>query len=876
MAKKKQLKELPLLKEIRDFQQTSLLETDGALDYKVGDYIKDNLKHSLRPYQAQALYALNYTQTRDKDYKQLLFNMATGSGKTDTMAAVILYMYVEYGYQNFLFVANTNAVISKTKENFLNDNSPKYLFNTPISIDGQRIEIKSVNRFPVIQEPGVIYLKLTTIQSLANELGSARENGLTYEELEKNKLVVLADEAHHFNASTKSQKVEEKSWEILLNKIRNSNPDNRQFEFTATIDIDKELIYEKYKDKIVYKYDLDRFMNDGYSKNVYRLEAQNEDSVKMLNAVLLSQYRKRIARREGIENFKPVILFKSNRVANSTQAKDDFLKMIDDLSAEKIADFLAEQNSVNHSTTLRRVYGYWMKQNFAETVVELKRDFKPLTIINVNDTAREGVLGDKNDFNNLNTLEDVNNPLRVIFAVAKLTEGWDVLNLYDIVRIGEQPVTTSQTNSEAQLIGRGARYNPFMYKGERSYTRRFDRSNPDLELLESLFYHTINDVKYINNLLKSFDKMNLVSESDNDNDYSVYTATVKDSFKKSKAYKYGRLWHNQLEDVPESAYNNLGSYGFDRNVITIDMNDSILEHSRNQESKIGEASSREVIIADFSKSSDLRLLKKAMSRDKFFRFAELAKWIPNLKSLNEFMVSEKWLGNLRINATVPYNRLNSSQDNNFKLTVVDRALSQVKSAIKKNYLKKRGTNRFESVPLKDVVIDYTKRVSNNNTGMQSIVKPEPMNKDDWFVYDQAIVDGLEKSLIELVRGLVIELKKDYEEVFLIRNEETINKLKLYDFNSDNSNEVSHYEGFMPDFLLYLNDGQVTYQLFIEPKGEHLIERDSWKERLLNKIKPENIEFIGEDDNARLYGVKFFRYGKGNEVETSIKEILKQE
>ena len=160
--------------------------------------------------------------------------------------------------------------------------------------------------------------------------------------------------------------------------------------------------------------------------------------------------------------------------------------------------------------------------------------------------------------------------------------------------------------------------------------------------------------------------------------------------------------------------------------------------------------------------------------------------------------------------------------------------------------------------------------------MQSIVKPEPMNKDDWFVYDQAIVDGLEKSLIELVRGLVIELKKDYEEVFLIRNEETINKLKLYDFNSDNSNEVSHYEGFMPDFLLYLNDGQVTYQLFIEPKGEHLIERDSWKERLLNKIKPENIEFIGEDDNARLYGVKFFRYGKGNEVETSIKEILKQE
>lgn len=875
MAKGKQLKELPLLKEIKEFQeQLNLFKIDEALDYKVGDYIKDNLKHSLRPYQAQALYALNYTQTRDKKYRQLLFNMATGSGKTDTMAAVMLYMYVEYNYQNFIFVANTNAVVSKTKENFLNETSPKYLFDTPISIDGQRIEIRPVNRFPVIQEPGIIYLKLTTIQSLANELGSSRENGLTYEELEKNRLVILADEAHHFNASTKSQKVEEKSWEILLDKIRNSNEDNRQFEFTATIDIDKELVYEKYKDKIVYKYDLDRFMNDGYSKNVYRLEAQNEDSVKMLNAVLLSQYRKRVAQRVGIENFKPVILFKSNRVANSKQAKVDFLEMIANLNVEKLANFLTEQNSVSHSTTLKRVYKYWMHQDFAETVIELRRDFRPFTTINVNDTAKEGVLGDKNDFNNLNTLEDINNPFRTVFAVAKLTEGWDVLNLYDIVRIGEQPITASQTNSEAQLIGRGARYNPFVYQGKKSYTRRFDRSNPDLELLESLFYHTINDVEYINNLLKSFNKLNLVTESDSENDFSIFTATVKEKFKKSKVYKFGKLYRNQLEEVPESAYNSLGSYGFNRDTITIDKNDSTLEHTRNEEIRLDEVSSREVIIADFSKDRDLRLLKKAMSRDTFFRFAELSKWIPTLKSLDEFMTSKNWLGNLRINATVPYNKLDFQQDNNFRLTVVDQALAQVKSSIKSNYLKLRGTNKFEAIPLKEVVIDYQKRVSKNTTSIQAKIRPEPMDRDDWFVYDQAIVDGLEKSLIEMIRGLVVELKKEYKEVFLIRNEETINKLKLYDFGNDGSSYIAHYEGFMPDFLLYLDNGAVTYQLFIEPKGEQLLERDSWKEKLLKKINPKNIELIGENADVRLYGVKFFRYGNGREIETEITKLLK--
>ena len=71
----------------------------------------------------------------------------------------------------------------------------------------------------------------------------------------------------------------------------------------------------------------------------------------------------------------------------------------------------------------------------------------------------------------LNSLGNINNPIRVVFAVAKLNEGWDVLNLYDIVRISEGAGTTrTATDSEAQLIGRGARYFPFVYEGERKVT----------------------------------------------------------------------------------------------------------------------------------------------------------------------------------------------------------------------------------------------------------------------------------------------------------------------------------------------------------------------------------------------------------------------
>jgi type III restriction enzyme len=78
------------------------------------------------------------------------------------------------------------------------------------------------------------------------------------------------------------------------------------------------------------------------------------------------------------------------------------------------------------------------------------------------------------------TLEDENNPIRAVFAVQKLNEGWDVLNLFDIVRLyedrdGKDGKPGKTTLSEAQLIGRGARYYPFaLEEGEDKFVRKYD------------------------------------------------------------------------------------------------------------------------------------------------------------------------------------------------------------------------------------------------------------------------------------------------------------------------------------------------------------------------------------------------------------------
>ena len=76
----------------------------------------------------------------------------------------------------------------------------------------------------------------------------------------------------------------------------------------------------------------------------------------------------------------------------------------------------------------------------------------------------------------LNSLEDENNEIRAIFAVKMLDEGWDVLNLFDIVRLYDtrdgrwtrdgKYIPGNTTIAERQLIGRGARYYPFKVNKE--------------------------------------------------------------------------------------------------------------------------------------------------------------------------------------------------------------------------------------------------------------------------------------------------------------------------------------------------------------------------------------------------------------------------
>lgn len=863
MARKKGIPEEKInLKLLNWLNDTSLFNQDKGMQ-KLPLYIKQNLKHSLRDYQFSAIHNLDAVEKlneKDDSYNQLMFYMATGSGKTDIMAAIILYMYQSYDYQCFLFTTSTTAVVNKTIDNLTNIASPKYLYKNPIVIDGQRISIKAVSEFPIMLEKGTIYLKFTGIQQLSNDINSPRENGITEESLKKHSLVILADEAHHFNVGTRSKKEDttNKSWEALLDKIRSLNPKNQQFEFTATIDLHNPYIYHKYQNKIIAQYDLSKFINDGYSKQVYRLQANNSDEDKMLNAVLLSQYRKRMAQNMGISDFKPVILFKSNTIKKSNDTNEQFLSMISNLTAESLQDFIQFQNRSTQSEALSLAYKYWLKQDFGETVAELKRDFQELTTINANDSGKKDILDNESVAQKLNTLESPDNPVRSVFAVAKLSEGWDVLNLYDIVRIGEKNINPNDTNAEAQLIGRGARYNPFIYKGKKSYDRRFDDRKPEIQLLERLYYHTINNPQYLENLRKSLDAINLpVNE---DTKYKVYTAKVKNSFKRTNTYKHGNVYYNIVEVVPEDHYDSIQKYGFDPDTTEpINMISATTEHKIDTGADKDNSSLFPIVnVAMFSNPSDKALIRTAISFNPFYRFESLKKQCPTLTSVNEFLTSDNWLGHAVVKVRVANRHHLTPQE---RLMAVEKYLLRVQNALVNNFQRSKGTNQFEKVAISEVISDYDKRVGDSfNDPKAAKIGPYSMKGKDWYAYDYAIVDQLEMDFIDRISAEIPSFKKKYDQIYLLRIDERNTDFKLHDFGES----VYRYEGYMPDFIMYLRNEDYIYQIYMEPKGTAFVEKDRWKEELLERINPKNVIILEDNDDVKLFGVKFYVEDKGKQ------------
>ena len=445
-----------------------------------------------------------------------------------------------------LFRQFTN-IIEKTKDNFLNQRTAKYLFSENIYFEGKRVAVTQVDNFDGVNEND-INICFTTIQQLHTDMTTEKENALTHENFADKKTVLLADEAHHMNVRTKSQQLELKladqkpTWENTVESIFTANEDNLLLEFTATHNYENPNIVDKYRNKVIYRYDLVNFRNDQFSKEAILVHSDLDQDKRILQAIILNQYKQEVAEKNGI-NLKPVILFKTlGKIEQSQDNKSDFHQLIDGLSSNQIDGFRTLDLPI-----LQRAFRFFDKHEITseELVQRLKWEFQEAYCLSVNKEEEE-----KNYQILINTLEDVNNPIRAIFSVRKLDEGWDVLNLFDIVRCSETVnlgKNKNTTTSEAQLIGRGARYFPFVLPDHADrFSRKFDEDlDNDLRALEELHYHSINNSHYITAL-----KSALVDQGIMDARPDTRELKLKDSFKETDLYKHGVVWLNK--QVPKN------------------------------------------------------------------------------------------------------------------------------------------------------------------------------------------------------------------------------------------------------------------------------------------------------------------------------------
>ncbi|HEZ3377529.1 TPA: DEAD/DEAH box helicase family protein [Neisseria meningitidis] len=815
----------------------------------------------------------------------LLFNMATGAGKTMMMAALILY-YFEKGYRHFLFFVNQNNIVDKTENNFTDPTHAKFLFTEKILQGDTVIPIRKVETFSPHSDG--IEIKFTSIQKLYNDIHTKRENQTTLADLHKLTLVMLGDEAHHLNAPTKSKKrdaeIERKGWEhmileLLLNK--NGNPSqNVLLEFTATLPENAD-VQQKYADKIITKFGLKEFLQKGYTKEINLVSSTLSKKERVLHALLFAWYRHQIALKYGIANFKPVMLFRSKTVDESKADYLAFLNWVENVQVDDFSFLKTFSTSLNDSDNANEQgktrteqalkfmqdnkFGFahlanWVKQNYQKHNIIITNSENNKTKTEKTDSETEKLL---------NNLEAADNPIRAIFTVGRLTEGWDVLNLFDIVRLYEGQngggsnkkscKTANTTVSEKQLIGRGVRYFPFAFEDKQPNKRKFDNDmQHELRILEELFYYTHDEQsRYISELKNELRKDGYLPEKDDDK--VLATFKLKSEFAANKDFRELLIWANKKIPNPNAKSNNAdslqanpqtlsfqvhGNQLLQETQFTADENDETARQIGTQNNFTQTIKMSEMERHIFNKALHI----KGKNSQSLFHFNRLQSKL-DIQNRNELQ------NNLLKDWQIEF--LGLGQDKQVrpddKLAGCLKILEMVEKHLNESDMPFIGTKEFTPKKLWEIF----------GTPKQKWVKKDDVKttiatQNDWYVMDNFAGTSLEEALIQFISARLGDLKSQYD-VHLIRNGEVF---KL--------NNFADGEGFMPDFILLLKDKQKSssngvndflhYQIFIEPKGEHLVKTDRWKEEFLEAITAEygKDKILQKDTpHYRLIGLPFF-------------------
>jgi type III restriction enzyme len=384
------------------------------------------------------------------------------------------------------------------------------------------------------------------------------------------------------------------------------------------------------------------------------------------------------------------VLFKSSKISESKGNQALFHQLIDALSVSDI-ELIKNQSNIK---ILQNAFAFFEAQKIGinRLIERIKNAFDDKKCLCTNNDKELEV-----NQKRLNNLEDGDNSIRAIFTVDKLNEGWDVLNLFDIVRLYEGQSTGGsnkgkigkKTVSEAQLIGRGARYCAFKINDDDDpYIRKFDNDiENELRILEELYFHSSNDSQYISEIQKALIEQGLLEKLGEEP--IVFKLELKDKIKHSDNFKNKLIFKNKRVVKKYNHIKSISDFGIQKSNFCYEMENgkgSLLEIFNDAKEV---ASNKKIRSCNLVNLLSKNILKNAMLMFDSFSFSNLKIPFENINSINDFFNND-YLGKFKIDISGDIDDLSSKQ----KLTIALSFLSALEVEIKGNTAQYEGTKSF--------------------------------------------------------------------------------------------------------------------------------------------------------------------------------------
>jgi type III restriction enzyme len=427
------------------------------------------------------------------------------------------------------------------------------------------------------------------------------------------------------------------------------------------------------------------------------------------------------------------------------------------------------------------------------------------------------------------------------------------------------------TIGEAQLIGRGARYFPFQLdETQDKYKRKFDDDlKNELRIIETLHYHCFQEPKYIQEIKTTLTEMGILPEK-----YVQRELFIKESFKKTEFWEKGVIFINDRIQNPRTEIFSLQGAKI-RNNYQYEMRtgelreEVILDEKGKPRSSSAEKTKIKYKFIDFGEN----IIRSALDKFEFYRFDNLKKYFPHLKSIKEFISSHNYLGNVEVEISGLKEKVNNLMPDD-KLKIALFVIKEISEQARVNTSEFVGTTLFKARMLREVFRDKILKIDNDDErakGMQNI----NLQNTDWYAQNELYGTSEEREFISFIDGFIEEqLRQKYSDIALLRNEKFF---QIFDFDEGRA--------FEPDFVMFLkkkNDGISIYQIFIEPKGDQFKDnrgrfensKEGWKQKFLLEIENKaDMDLKFENTHFKLIGLPFYNKSLEKEFKKAVENKL---